>query len=74
MVVKFNTPPDRETHDCESIREGDWIVFTCPKCPDYEQRLNWQTGKIKTKNPTNEFYHTGSYAPMEYWDAFRNVN
>ncbi len=74
MKIKFNTPTDRETHVCESYRNGEWIIFKCPKCPDYEQRLNWQTGKIKTKNSTNEVYHTGSYAPIEFLEILRDVN
>jgi hypothetical protein len=44
MEIKFNHSSDAEVHECESHRKGDWIIFRCPLCPDYERRMNWRTG------------------------------
>lgn len=38
-----------EKHACESHLEGDWIIWTCRNCGDYERRLNWRTGETKSK-------------------------
>ena len=74
MKLNFDMPTDAETHVCESHRDGDWIYFRCPKCPEYERKLNWKTGELKTKNAQAHINHTGSYAPNEFRDAFLNVN
>ncbi|MBD3287448.1 hypothetical protein GF337_01480 [candidate division KSB1 bacterium] len=63
-----------ETHKCTSIRTGEWIVYHCPKCPDYERRINWRTGKMKTRNIRANINHTGAHVSMEYLDAMKNVN
>jgi hypothetical protein len=74
MEIKFNHSSDTEVHECESHRKGDWIIFRCPLCPDYERRMNWRTGEMNVKNNTADINHTGSYFPYEYLGAFVNVN
>jgi hypothetical protein len=74
MKIKFETRSDRETHECESYRTGEWIIFKCPRCTGYEKRLNWQTGQMKTINANDDVCHTGNYFPVEYLDPFRNLN
>jgi hypothetical protein len=60
-------------HKCEATRKGDWIVYRCPKC-DYELRENWRSGDIKVNNPKLKIKHTGAYYPIEYQDAYGNLN
>ena len=71
--MNIELDPQKADHKCESIRDGDWIIFTCPKCPGYERRLNWRTKEMKIKNG-NSFSHSGDYFPFEFKDAFTNVN
>jgi hypothetical protein len=72
--INFNSTPDGEHHSCDAIREGDWIIFRCAKCPDYERRMNWRTGEMKTNGAREDVHHSGNYFPHEYADAFANVN
>ncbi len=60
-------------HECESTREGDWIIYRCPKC-NYELWDNWRTGALEVKNPKLEIKHTGSYVPVEYRAGYENLN
>jgi len=61
-IIEFNASEDGK-HICESVKVGDWIIYTCPLCPDYERRYNPKTGEMKSKNlPNNYNLHSGSYA------------
>ncbi|RMF58040.1 MAG: hypothetical protein D6748_09825 [Calditrichaeota bacterium] len=72
--IDFNAPDETITHECESHREGDWIVFHCPECPDYERRINWRTGEMIVKNSDPFIRHQGHHIPEEFKDALLNVN
>jgi len=61
------------THQCQSFRNGDWIIHRCIQC-DYELRDNWRTGEMIVKNGKKEINHSGSYFPEEYSEVYRNVN
>lgn len=44
-------------HECKTYQDGDWLVYYCTTCKDYEKRLNRKTGEIitrhtRTKNQT----------------------
>jgi hypothetical protein len=42
--------------------EGQWIVFTCPVCDDYERRIHSVTKETRVKrNPDNPYNHGGSF-------------
>jgi len=75
-VIDINlTPtPDFEHHHCQATRDGDWIIFRCPQCRDYERRLNWRTGETKARNVSATIDHNGSYFPREFKEAFENSN
>jgi hypothetical protein len=66
-MKEFSFPPslDTEDHECEAHREGDWIVFRCPDCLDYERRFNWRTGEMKVKNASFYINHRGEHVPSE---------
>ncbi len=64
-----------EAHHCESYRDGDWIVFLCPKCEGYERRLNWRTGDMKVRDTSDtQVRHSGEYFPDELGYAFTCAN
>jgi len=66
---------DVDTHQCESYRDGDWIVFLCPKCEGYERRLNWRSGEMKVRDRSDQnIRHTGEYFPEEVGYAFTSQN
>ncbi len=69
----FKSDGNSTHHECESFREGDWIIYKCPYC-DYEMRENWRTGEYKVKNIKMNIRHSGSYFPIEYRDALINQN
>jgi hypothetical protein len=64
---RFDLPntPSLEDHECEAHREGDWIVFRCPDCSNYERRFNWRTGQMKVKNDTPYINHRGEHVPPD---------
>ncbi len=66
-------PYEVEKHSCESRQEGDWIIFTCKQCIDYERRFNWRTGKMKVNNSTLHL-HRGEHVPPGALYAFTNQN
>ena len=52
-------------HKCYSEKEGDWIVFKCPVCSDYERRIHSKTGEMKSKyNSDNRYRHSGTFVPI----------
>lgn len=48
-----------DVHHCTSFRSGDWIVWKCPICTDYERKYNWKTREMSCVGKT-EHLHTGS--------------
>lgn len=72
--IDFNRTPDLEHHQCSATRDGEWIIFHCPKCRDYERRLNWRTGETKARNVRATIDHSGRYFPREFKEAFENSN
>ncbi len=72
--VNFNPTPDFEHHETQGSRNGDWIVFRCAQCQDYERRLNWRTGETTVRNSSANIDHHGKYYPRDIIAAFENVN
>jgi hypothetical protein len=48
-----------DQHECDSVTEGDWIIFRCSICKDYERRINTVTGETKVKNGSTTVRHSG---------------
>ena len=66
MQIRFKLNTEEgEFHACESHREGDWLVFTCPHCAEYENRINFQTGE-RISHPVADptIFHQGSHIPV----------
>ena len=74
LKLEFGHDNAGEQHNCTSTRKGDWIIFTCPKCPKYQRELNWRTGDMRVKGSSAEVRHAGNYFPTEYKEAFQDVN
>lgn len=76
MKIKFPNSNDTEQHECESYRDGEWIVFFCPLCRDYERRINQRTGKMEVKNSKEEINHFGSgeFSRHDYLYPLLNTN
>jgi len=58
-----------DQHECDSVKDGDWIVFRCSICPDYERRINTVTGETKVKNGNSTVHHSGRHmysSPGDY--------
>ena len=72
--INFHSPPENESHECESYRDGEWIIFYCSKCPGYERRLNWKTGEMKTRNVKENINHTGNHEPQFYKELLDTLN
>ena len=49
-----------EVHYCTSFVDGDSVVFRCPLCPQYERRINFDTGKMQAKGQSQDIRHVGS--------------
>ena len=65
---------ENEVHKCKSYRDGDWIIYYCPQCSDYERRINWRTGKMKSRHIKKNINHVGSHEISEYKEVFENLN
>jgi hypothetical protein len=48
-----------DTHHCTSHRDGDWIVWRCPVCEQYERRYNTRTEEMRVRRGGSEARHAG---------------
>lgn len=55
-----------EQHDCSAVRDGDWIIYRCPKCPLYERRYNCRTGEMAVRGADSAIRHRGVYRTLEF--------
>lgn len=72
MEIRFGNTEDGSIHRCESCQEGDWIVFSCPDCYDYERRLNWRTGETFSESVHPEIQHSGFHFSNELISSILN--
>ena len=64
MQFEFSQREAAGRHRCEARREGDWAIFTCPLCNDFERRMNLKTGKMQTRQQEDSFIlHEGFFVP-----------
>lgn len=61
-------------HECESYSDGEWIIFRCPLCEDYERRVNPRTGENVVTNMRAEIHHSGSHISARLKAALDNTN
>ncbi len=75
--VDFGSPAGSQQHECEAYDDGDWIVFRCPICKDYERRINKLTGKMRVSNANAHIRHAGFNRPnpqIEKWNGISTVS
>lgn len=56
--LHFNGLP-QDVHHCSSQRDGDWIIWRCAQCANYERRLNWVTGEMRIRRDGSLAQHVG---------------
>jgi hypothetical protein len=61
-------------HNCNSATEGDWVVFRCPICKNYERRINRLTGETTVKNISAVVNHSGRHIPFQQTSMAANPN
>lgn len=59
--IEFPSLSESNCHECDATCLGDWIVYRCSQCDDYERWYNSQTGKMKTKGLKAHIHHWGLY-------------
>lgn len=57
LKIEFTDIPGN-VHVCTSFVSGEWVVFKCPFCDEYERRYNFRTGEMCVKGMT-DFSHVG---------------
>jgi hypothetical protein len=62
----MNTSSNQENaklpeHQCIGHQEGDWIIFHCPVCRQYERRVNRVTKEVRVRKGNIEAVHVGSH-------------
>lgn len=61
------TSGNPDAHTCESRRDGAWVIFTCPHCEEFERRINFETGELRTIPASNPYIlHQGSFMPSGF--------
>lgn len=70
----FEVPDPQQEHQCISHQHGDWIIFTCPKCPGYQRQINLITGQNKTTGGRPGINHYGSHATLQADTKIFNPN
>lgn len=66
-------------HKCIASKEGDWDVFRCPICKDYERRINRRTGEMRVSNQSATIRHSGFSLPnpnpqINLWNNFGTIS
>ncbi|MBI1225294.1 MAG: hypothetical protein GC192_08665 [Bacteroidetes bacterium] len=59
-------PKTKQTveHQCIGHKEGDWVIFICPVCRDYQRHINCVTKEVKVQKGSSNAVHVGSHAPV----------
>jgi hypothetical protein len=74
IINLTNVDQLEEVHNCTATRKGEWVIFTCPMCLDYERRINLRTGDMKTYAPFTTIKHNGTYMPEGLQPEIYNPN
>lgn len=61
--IEVRRQEEFEQHECEGVREGNWIVYRCSQC-SYERRFNQRTGKMEVTPGNPDALHRGEYRPV----------
>jgi hypothetical protein len=72
--IEIGSSKGPEHHKCKGSLEGDWIVFKCPICQDYERRINRTTGEMKVFNQRSFINHSGMHFPNIQEEVLNNMD
>lgn len=75
--IEIRSSKGPRDHECNASKEGDWDVFRCPICKDYERRINRRTGEMKVSNPSALIRHSGFNLPnpqIEKWNSISTIS
>jgi hypothetical protein len=71
--INFSGNPS--THQCEQRIEGDWVIFTCPICKDYERRINLKSKEMQVYGSEgNPHLHRGTFIKPGFENLQCNLN
>ena len=71
--INFGNPKGK--HKCYSEKKGEWIIFRCPVCEDFERKVHSITGEmITTIDPDNTHLHYGTHVPVGLETNLYNPN
>ncbi|GIV31498.1 MAG: hypothetical protein KatS3mg029_0849 [Saprospiraceae bacterium] len=71
--LSFSGSEEENVHHCNADIEGDWIVFRCPHCREYERRIHMKTRQMLVSgNENNPYLHTGTYSNRLLVQAMNN--
>jgi len=74
-MVQFNVTDTYNHHKCYSEKEGDWLVYRCFLCDDFERRYHTRTRTWKHKqHPDNPALHHGMWQSPALAIADKNDN
>jgi hypothetical protein len=73
LRLKFGDNHQQTRHECRAVREGDWIVYYCPKC-DYVRKEHIETRECVVKNMKIDIQHSGFYASPHYLNTIHDRN
>jgi hypothetical protein len=72
-ILKFDE--NELKHTCEVTQEGEWAIFKCPICDDYERRIHLITGEMKSNiGINNTILHNGMMMPFGLQPKSFNTN
>ena len=62
-----------DDHNCDSRREGDWLIFECQKCT-YVRKINFKTREMKVTHGDPTALHRGFRKPVGIQPGKINLN
>ena len=65
LEINFEMDSKYGYHECVSVVEGEWAIFRCPICKNYERRINMLTGETKVKDLSSIVRHSGRHIPSQ---------
>lgn len=64
-IMKRPTPTQKaEEHRCIGHKEGDWIIFICPVCKQYQRSINCVTRQVVVIQGNSGAIHVGTHSPF----------
>lgn len=68
IEINLNQEESELHHKCQSKLEGEWIVYTCSRCPRYKRKINQHTDQMISEgiDVTNmHIQHSGQFMGVD---------